>query len=156
MEKKLACFPNWYKYSLLVAYMLPFPALVIYTVVVLWIGGGLWGVICAFMGSLLVGGMIFFPFFGMYYAAITFIHTLFHELIFRSCSKKKSAINILVSFVCSAFLALNSVWAIQYFEHKFGWVPLVLMPIGFFMIGAFFTLRVFFFFSPKQTKENEG
>ena len=153
MEKKLECLPNWYIYLFMIAYILPFSALVIYTIVVLLMQGFL-TLIGAFLGSLVIGGIVFFPFICMYYAVLTFIHTLVDELIFRSCLKKKCAISIIISFVCSAFLALNSILTIQYSEHKLGWVPFVFMLISFFTTCIFFARRnVFKLLRAKKDKE---
>ena len=65
----MAIFPNWYKISLIVAYTLPLPALVIYTIVVLSMQGFL-TLLASFIGSIVAGAVVFFPFICIYYALL--------------------------------------------------------------------------------------
>ena len=127
-------FPNWYIRSLIVAYTLPFYALLIYTVVVL-LNSGFLTLLGGFLGSFVVSTLVFSPIFCIYYAVLTFIHSLINETVFLSSLKKQYIIKILITFVLSLFLALSSIATIQYFEESFGWICFVLMLIGLIATG---------------------
>jgi hypothetical protein len=155
MKKTFDGFPNWYKYLLLAMYILPFPAFVIYIVVVL-LMDGLSTLFLAFLGTLIIGGIIFLPFSCMYYAVLTFIHTFLDGLVFQVYSKKKSAIIIIVSFVCSAFWGLSSACLIQYIEQERNeWIPLIFMIVGCIMTISFLMIRCDHFAST-QTNDIES
>ncbi|MBR2313054.1 MAG: hypothetical protein IKA46_07180 [Clostridia bacterium] len=155
MRKALACLPCWYKYVLVAAYALPFTVIFNYTVIVL-LGQGLWIFLTSFFGSLLVGSIVFFPFMCIYYAFVLFLHTIIWKTATRSKSKKKRVASILLSFVCSAFLASSSILTIQFFERAWGWVPFLIMLIAFFIIFKFFIIHSVSIFSFKQIKGHDG
>lgn len=155
VKKALVCLPCWYKYLLMAAYMLPFFVIFNYTAIVL-LSQGLWVFLQCFFASLLIVPMIFFPFICIYYAALLFIHTIIWETAFRSKPKKKRVASILLSFACSAFLASSSILTIQFIERAWGWVPLVLMLVSFFVICKFFITQSVLMISLKQAKDHKG
>ena len=134
------------------AYIFPFFAHFIYTFVAL-MQLDILSMLAAFVGSFIVGAMVFFPFFCVYYAALAFIHTLLDEILFLRLSPKWLSIPfILISFASSAFLALNSMLAFHYFDHEWSWIPLVLMLLGiiisFFVSVILLEIRIVRFIVP--------
>lgn len=132
----MAILPNWYKISLIVAYTLPLPALVIYTIVVLSMQGFL-TLLASFIGSIVAGALVFFPFICIYYALLSFIHTLVDEILIRSSSKKQCVMKFFISFSCSLLLAVSSILTIKYIDYGFNWIFIALMLVGFFVTVSF-------------------
>ena len=81
-------YPRVYRFLLIVSYTLPLPALLVYTVFAL-LHFDLLTLVAGFFGTLIAGVFIFFPLFCIYYAALTFLHTLLDELFFPAFLKKK-------------------------------------------------------------------
>ena len=133
------------------AYILPFPALVIYTIAVL-AEQGLITFMAGFIGTFIMGAMLLSPFFCIYYAGLTFIHTIIDECVLGLYSKKKSVINILISFACSIFLVLSSIWTIHCLDNEFRWLPIVLMIMGFAITGVFLAVRMIFLIVKTENK----
>lgn len=122
-------YPRVYRFLLIVSYTLPLPALLVYTVFAL-LHFDLLTLVAGFFGTLIAGVFIFFPLFCIYYAALTFLHTLLDELFFPAFLKKKRKTNILISLFISLFWALSSWLTYEMLDYEYGWIPPIFMLMG--------------------------
>ena len=116
----------WYKILLLIAYVFPVKALLLYTVIVLG-SQGIVALLGLFLGSLIVGSLIFLPFICIYYAALTFIQTFIEQIIY---GKSKIILRILIitaSFICSALLAFTALMSIESLDNNYGIIYYIIM-----------------------------
>lgn len=131
MNKKRLPVPIWYIILMGVLYLLPFFAIAL-MIFVSNIEYGLLSVMGAMTGGMVVGVMILFPYFCVYYGALAVIHSIIDEVIvFRAPPKWLRAILFVATFVCSTFLAASGILAIEIYdidyEGDFEWVPVVFM-----------------------------
>lgn len=146
MKKKRMPIPIWYIILMGVLYLLPFFAIAL-MIFVSNIEHGLLSVMGAMTGGMVVGVMIFFPYFGVYYAALTVIHAIIDEVIvFRAPPKWLRAILFVVTFVFSVFLAVGGILGIKIYdigyEGPFWWVPGVLMLLSVALSTAILEIRI--------------
>ena len=128
MSDLLLGYPRLYRFLLMVLYALPIPALLVYTIFAL-LHSDLITLIAAFLGSLMVGFFIFFPLFCIYYAALTFLHTLLDELFFPAFLKKKRRTTIMFSLIVSLVWALSSWLTYEMLDHEYGGIPPIVMLV---------------------------
>ena len=145
MKRLFNRFPLWYVVALAVAYTLPFFAYVICLAV-----ATASTLFLAFLGSFVVGLMLFFPFACIYYAALIFIHTLVDETLFGSAPIKIRALILIVSLCVSAILAWNSIQVIRGMEMMDGELYHVILMItmlfvAFLMLEARIALEIVFY-----------
>ncbi len=134
-------YPKIYRALLIGAYALPFPALWVYTIVVLF-NSDLFTLFAGFFGGLVVGAIIFFPLFCIYYAGLTFLHTLLDELFFPAISTRKRKTNILLSLFISLFWALSSWLTYEMLDHEYGWIPPIFVLVGIGVVLIFQRIRI--------------
>ena len=146
MKKKRKLIPIWYIILMGVLYLLPFFAMAL-MIVVSNIEHGLLDVMAMFTGTMVVGTMLFFPFFCVYYGALAVIHSIIDEVIvFRAPPKWLRAILFVATFVCSAFLAASGILTIKIYdidsEGTLLWAPVLLMLLSVALSVAILEIRI--------------
>lgn len=146
MKKKRKLIPIWYIILMGVLYMLPFFAMAL-MIVVSNIKYGLLDVMAMFIGTMVVGTMMFFPFFCVYYGALAVIHSIIDEVIvFRAPPKWLRAILFVATFVCSAFLAASGILTIKIYdidsEGTLLRAPVLLMLLSVALSVAILEIRI--------------
>lgn len=146
MKKKRKLIPIWYIILMGVLYLLPFFAMAL-MIVVSNIEHGLLDVMAMFTGTMVVGTMLFFPFFCVYYGALAVIHSIIDEVIvFRAPPKWLRAILFVATFVCSAFLAASGILTIKIYdidsEGTLLWAPVLLMLLSAALSVAILEIRI--------------
>ena len=146
MEKKRKLIPIWYIILMGVLYMLPFFAMAL-MIVVSNIKYGLLDVMAMFIGTMVAGTMIFFPFFCVYYGALAVIHAIIDEVIvFRAPPKWLRAILFVATFVFSAFLAASGILTIKIYyidyEDTLLWALVLLMLLSAALSVAILEIRI--------------
>ncbi len=126
------CFPRWYVISLIAAYILPVPVVMIFTAIVLLTSLGFLEMMVAFIGTSVVGFFLFFSYICIYYGVLTFVQAMIDALFFRFDSKMKAIQNVLVSLICFLFLCTGSVLVLlyTYTGHSLWFVFVILMLVG--------------------------
>ena len=146
MKEKRKPVPIWYIILMGVLYLLPFLAMAL-MIFVSNIDYGLLSVMGTMMGSMVVGLLLFFPYFCVYYAALAVIHAIIDEVIvFRTSPKWLRAIFFIVTFIFSAFLAVGGMMGIKVYnidyEGPFCWVPAAIMLVSAALNATVFQLRI--------------
>lgn len=124
-----------------VIYVLPFFALPAF-VIIGSIFNGIPPILPVVIGSSVVGGMIFFPFFAVYYAAISAVHTIIDQIFFCRIPIKWRALSVLISLLISVFLTVSSLFLFFYFDHKYSWIALICMALGLILVFGFLVIRI--------------
>lgn len=133
-------YPKWCRCLLIVAYALPLPIAAVFAILVP-LDDGFFYCLLTFVPHSLLMFFLLFPLWGIYYAALTFIHTLIDEIWFSSIPKWMRVINVFISLACSSLLLFTTIQFVLNIEGKYWWIPLIFMLIGFAAIWGFFVSR---------------
>ena len=96
--------PVWYIIIFSAAYLLP---LLVSSVLSVFATG--MDALAAFLGTFVIGLLVYAPFYAIYYAVLTAIHAVVDEILIRSRSKAMCCVNLLVSFVLSVLLTAHTI-----------------------------------------------
>ena len=116
----------WYKILFPITYVLPIITFFVFTVIILG-SQGIVTLLGSFLGSSIVGMLVFFPFGCIYYAALTFIQTFIDQILY---GKRKIILRILIitaSFICSALLAFTALMSIESWDNNYGIIYYIMM-----------------------------